>query len=288
MSFRFNFGGELVQLDDDMQDTNDESSPLPCLEIPFDTSRVAEGHYAEIPIPQLKTNDEETKPGCNGDLPASVLVKRVVFLQDHKEQSSTGSDLVPGVYEGGRKVWESSVDLVGYLAYNSSWREWIKGKKVLELGCGHGLPGLFSLLMGAAEVHFQDYNADVVKEVTQINALLGEYPNLERLHFFAGDWSTLLECLPAPSANSYDLILTAETIYSLKSLPSLARLIASLLKPKSGRALVAGKTFYFGVGGGFNPFKDTLIRECESMGVVPVVESAFRVQDGKSTVREVW
>lgn len=32
--------------------------------------------------------------------------------------------------------------------------------KVLELGCGHGLPGILCLLAGA-EVHFQDYNAQV-------------------------------------------------------------------------------------------------------------------------------
>lgn len=32
--------------------------------------------------------------------------------------------------------------------------------RVLELGCGHGLPGLLCLLAGA-EVHFQDYNGEV-------------------------------------------------------------------------------------------------------------------------------
>lgn len=102
-----------------------------------------------------------------------------------------GSDLLPGQYEGGFKVWEGGVDLAEYVA-----RLWgagsaepsganepaqpsgspeaapvaaaseaagagcagvgrqLAGQRVLELGCGHALPGLVALLAGA-EVHFQ-------------------------------------------------------------------------------------------------------------------------------------
>ena len=47
------------------------------------------------------------------------------------------SDLISGVYEGGLKVWECSFDLVDYiLKKRSEDPEWLKGKTVLELGCG--------------------------------------------------------------------------------------------------------------------------------------------------------
>ena len=47
------------------------------------------------------------------------------------------SDLVPGVYEGGMKTWECSIDLAAYLAsldsvQSGSHPQWICGKHILE------------------------------------------------------------------------------------------------------------------------------------------------------------
>ena len=50
------------------------------------------------------------------------------------------SDLVSGVYEGGLKVWDCAFDLVEFVDTNSA--EMFVGKRVLELGCGQGLPGI--------------------------------------------------------------------------------------------------------------------------------------------------
>ena len=46
------------------------------------------------------------------------------------------SDLVPGVYEGGLKTWECSLDLVECLdkIYEGEIAERLKGKRVLEVG----------------------------------------------------------------------------------------------------------------------------------------------------------
>ena len=47
----------------------------------------------------------------------------------------TPSDLVPGIYEGGLKIWECSLDLVNYL---DQIRETdIKGKRLLEVCSYH-------------------------------------------------------------------------------------------------------------------------------------------------------
>ncbi len=79
------------------------------------------------------------------------------------------TDLIPGVYEGGFKVWECAFDLLDYLAKSGMD---LSGKKVLELGCGAGLPGLFAMKSGAECVHFQDYNPEVLRLMTIPNVLL--------------------------------------------------------------------------------------------------------------------
>ena len=69
-----------------------------------------------------------------------------------------------GVSSGGFKLWECAVDLAQHLCKEYSLDKLITsktdpnhglvGKRVLELGCGQGLPGIVPLLAGA-DVHFQ-------------------------------------------------------------------------------------------------------------------------------------
>lgn len=62
----------------------------------------------------------------------------------------TTSDVQTGVYEGGFKLWECAVDLVGYMRESSSPMP----AKVMELGCGHGLPGIYALQQGATIIRY--------------------------------------------------------------------------------------------------------------------------------------
>ena len=71
------------------------------------------------------------------------------------------------VYDtGGFKLWECGIDLAKYLAelwalkstrqetFCASEEEHASSKRALELGCGHGLPGIIAAMAGM-QVHFQ-------------------------------------------------------------------------------------------------------------------------------------
>ena len=118
------------------------------------------------------------------------------------------SDLQPGVYEGGFKLWEGSDDLIRCLQQHHVER--LKEAQVLELGCGHGLPSIYAAKKGAKEVHLQDYNIEVIEQLTMpnVDANLSTFPDCS-VRYFAGDWRSLPQALPAP--RKYDIILTAET-----------------------------------------------------------------------------
>jgi len=105
------------------------------------------------------------------DLCTSTLDPIRYVIPQHTLSDDT-TDLIPGVYEGGLKVWECSVDLCRFLAciieqiYNGEshidsqnnddtadlefvlqavTRSIRRGGLTMEIGCGHGLPGCLIL-----------------------------------------------------------------------------------------------------------------------------------------------
>jgi predicted nicotinamide N-methyase len=53
------------------------------------------------------------------------------------------------------KLWECASDAISYLQEQAQQSEFsVAGKSVLDLGCGHGLPGIVCLLSGASRVCF--------------------------------------------------------------------------------------------------------------------------------------
>ncbi|KAF0483238.1 S-adenosylmethionine-dependent methyltransferase [Gigaspora margarita] len=185
------------------------------------------------------------------------------------------NDVVHGIYEGGLKTWECSLDLVEYLSIKSKEINF-SGKKILELGCGSALPGIYLLsTQHSICVDFQDYNEHVLKLVTIPNILINtvlrpQSDNISELdileetncldqlknsRFFKGDWNGLTDILNLYSnQEKYDIILSSETIYNLDSIPKLYNVIKNALKYPNGIAYIAAKTIYFGVGGGILSF----------------------------------
>jgi SAM-dependent methyltransferase len=154
-------------------------------------------------------------------------------------------DLISGKYEGGLKLWECSLDLLKYL---KSFE--VLPYKVLELGCGHGLPGIFCAQQNCL-VTFQDYNKEVLEYVTVNNVVknLGE----NKCRYFYGPWGDI------SSMGSFDLVITSETIYNPQNYSDLLNAIYTSNAPF---CLVACKSYYFGVGGGSEMF----MKAAESIG----------------------
>ncbi|XP_019357443.1 PREDICTED: histidine protein methyltransferase 1 homolog [Gavialis gangeticus] len=193
---------------------------------------------------------------------------------------SSHSDLLPGVYEGGMKIWECTFDLIDYL---STAEIQFVNKTVLDLGCGAGLLGVVALKGKAEKVHFQDYNGTVIDEITLPNVVAncaggdgsdddnrkaGE-PTSKRLKkadcspgllskckFFSGEWSEFIRLLSSDGKliSKYDIILTSETIYNPDYYSALHDTLSKLLS-KNGCVYLASKAHYFGVGGGVHLFE---------------------------------
>jgi len=92
------------------------------------------------------------------------------------------SDLLPGVYEGGLKTWESSVDLVQVL---SGIDLKLSNRHILEVGCGTAIPSLYILHQlfssneprntGETHLYLQDFNRSVLELITLPNIILAWY-----------------------------------------------------------------------------------------------------------------
>ena len=191
--------------------------------------------------------------------PESTSLSKLISITDRE-----GSDLIPGVYEGGLKIWECTHDLLMYLSSNDVD---FTGKCVLDLGCGAGLLGIYALLNKAREVHFQDYNPEVIDFLTIPNAML----NISKKHnegssvlgktrFFSGKWSNFKPLDFNSSPMQYDVILTSETIYNSSSHAELLNVLYRHLD-KRGFILVAAKTHYFGVGGTLGMFTKLIAQD---------------------------
>eukprot|EP00798_Chlamydomonas_sp_ICE-L_P023286 gene23286-30522_t len=257
-----------------------EYKPLPAEEV-------------EVAYRHIDVQSEEMEPVVvNEDLTlykARVPADAVARLTGDDEAGI--HDLIPGVYEGGYKLWEGAIDMCAFLCTEyklGKMLETTDGKRVLELGCGNGLPGI-TMLMAGANVHFQDYNKEVLKEVSVGNALA----NLQRLpvgrprpsmRFFAGDWGLTGQFLTARGfGGHYDIIVVTDSIYDLDSQHHLLECIKQVLQPPHGYVLLASPKAYRGIPGGTEAFRDLV----ETDGIFEVTTKFTEEHPETGAVREI-
>lgn len=190
-------------------------------------------------------------------------------------------DVRQSVYEGGLKVWEGTNDLLKVI------EDITVPSSVIELGCGAGIPSCYLILRAIQNGNrsrfvLADYNSAVLSLVTMPNVVLawlsannqlGQNGEVEitqdlvqemrkdlecrgiSVAFVRGAWSSHFSELVG--RHSFDLLLASETIYSLDTIGVFTKVLKDVLSP-SGRALVAAKKVYFGVGGSVVEFQRRL------------------------------
>ncbi|GBG27603.1 Histidine protein methyltransferase 1-like [Hondaea fermentalgiana] len=210
-------------------------------------------------------------------------------VQDEGEAMVHAKDVEPGLYEGGLKLWECTLDLLRFMSTNTE--QWVApGKLVLDLGCGQGLLGCWALQKGC-NVDFQDLNREVLEKQTLANAArnAGRSPrdlvDAGAVRLLAGDWRSFLAQHTHGSSllRAVDLVVSSETVYSDEMYPALHEVLIRVLRPdRQSVALLAAKRFYFGVGGGSESFA----RFCSARGQLHC-ERVHAVSDGRSNVRDI-
>ena len=187
------------------------------------------------------------------------------------------TDLISGKYEGGIKIWECDEDLLEFLP--SIYNDDFKNKNVLDMGCGHGLPGIYLLLKGINEICFQDFNQEVLENITKnyINQLKDNFGlNYgEKVKYVYGDWGLF------QYDKKFDTIISGDTLYNNQNYEKIYNLIKNNLN-KDGEAYFASKRFYFGVGGGSSEFRQYIIERNEFE-----ISQVKQIKDGINNIRVI-
>ncbi|EOA27398.1 hypothetical protein CARUB_v10023531mg [Capsella rubella] len=168
----------------------------------------------QLPTPAVeiipsKTAAHHRYSGENLDVLGLQVFKGKVSVSDMIGLS--GSESAPLKNEGSLKSWESSIVLVNVLKNEiRDGQLSFRGKRVLELGCNYGVPGIFACLKGASSVHFQDLSAETIRCTTIPNVLANLEQARDRqsrqpespltpsrqavsasVRFYAGEWEEL-------------------------------------------------------------------------------------------------
>ena len=260
MAFKFNFFPEQIGTKDETTESKPELSDKPIIQLDIAFLKLEPFLVPCYSSPTIRNiSGNEFVLSLNPSLEELITIHSKYPGTNMENQTQLSdwfkgpSDLVPGVYEGGFRLWEGAVDLVEFLTnQNIEFGD----KLVLELGAGIGLPGILALKRGA-KVWFQEYNVEVLECATIPHTFMNisnhgdVYKNAT---YLSGSWSSLV---PYSKENlfKFEIIMMAETIYEIRNYPTLLELFENLLVP-NGTIIIAAKQTYFGLSGSTKEFKD--------------------------------
>ncbi|BGP39121.1 hypothetical protein JCM10450v2_003075 [Rhodotorula kratochvilovae] len=124
-------------------------------------------------------------------------------------------------------VWNASILLADMVAAREIE---VEGKRVLELGCGLGLPGLVAARMGAELVALTDYDqADSLGDTARAACEALPFALHPRVHVHPHTWGTSVAPLLRLSP-SFDILLLADCVWSPSLHAPLASSLGALLR----------------------------------------------------------
>lgn len=172
-------------------------------------------------------------------------------------QLGDATDIIPGEFEGrswflddafisvgGHRIWQGSLDLIRYIEEQDVKLD--SSSVVVELGCGHGLPGCLMLRKGA-KVYFQDLNEDSLSKATIPTIVVNcGVDAVSRSTLICGDWSQTAEKI---AEKKIDYILASDTIYTPETIRAFISVV-NQLADENTTVWIASQKYYFGLGGG--------------------------------------
>jgi predicted nicotinamide N-methyase len=122
------------------------------------------------------------------------------------------------------ELWPSAIALASAIAVEAPN---VRGRRVIELGCGLGLVSLAAARRGAAEVVATDWDEDALRFVDASAAALG----LRNVTTRKIDWRA------PPGDLECDLVVAADVLYEARNVPWVAGAVRALLSPTEGAEL---------------------------------------------------
>jgi predicted nicotinamide N-methyase len=173
-------------------------------------------------LSQLPPKLAERLPLETVSVPIGGRIWRIITVQNQDELLAVADQLEHIPY--GYLLWESAIGLAQLLLEHYPV---LTGKRILELGCGVGLPGLVAAHLGA-DVWQTDHEQNALMLAT-VNARQNGVTNLQQ---FAADWRTWAHSV------RYDLLLGADILYERAMHPFLETIFWQNLAPQ-GRLLLS-------------------------------------------------